>query len=191
MTLKDVPRPPMRLRCELCGDHYHEEPDPLEEAWMGLRCPGALASNLEQAEFLQALTDAYARWVQNQSEVLDNREEWLAERKRLWYERKRSEATHGQLIDDCDKTTRELSEHMPWNKVNSSTPVETILDMIEADLIEEASFLTVGEKHIQVPSPPITPNPELTKNLSPLIAKEHRASQAEDMLLYFGDKDES
>lgn len=87
-------------RCLLCGDAFHDSPD--TEGWMGLICPGASATEKQAEVFLCSLAKAYAEHIAAEFEVLN---EMIAERRRIWYERTRTDVTHEVLQADCNVRT--------------------------------------------------------------------------------------
>lgn len=97
----------MSDKCELCGDTYHAEPDP-EPGWAGLICPGDNADESAKWEYRQALTDAFAEEVKEQSLRVNQ----LIDRKDKWYARERTDVTHGELQDDCDKRVPEVQREI-------------------------------------------------------------------------------
>lgn len=69
---------------------------------MGLICPGASATEEQAEAFLASLAKAYAEHIAAEFEVLN---EMIAERRRLWYERTRTDVTHEVLQADCNVRT--------------------------------------------------------------------------------------
>jgi hypothetical protein len=91
------------MKCELCGDEYHEQADTRADHF-GYVCPGAIASQEERDAYIQAVGVAYLNLL---SEV-EHYKDTIEERKRLWYQRERSEVPHEQLQADCDERVQEI-----------------------------------------------------------------------------------
>lgn len=81
-------------RCELCGDVYHTQPDPEDQKWMGLRCPGAEAPQEAKDAFRTALAEAYAAEVRRQAmQLLKEDPDYIDRRHAQWQARTRPDGT--------------------------------------------------------------------------------------------------
>lgn len=86
--------------CSLCGGEFHEEPD--TEGWMGLLCPGSSATEEEAEQFLSDLAQAFAAHM---AEEFEKHNDWINERRDLWYKRERTDVTQEELQANCNQLT--------------------------------------------------------------------------------------
>lgn len=147
----------MSARCRLCGDAFHADPD--TEGWMGLVCPGDSATAYEADAFLSRLTEAYATHIAAEFSVLHAE---IAERRRRWYERTRTEVTPERLQADCDERTDvELSRQR------------------REEVFQSYGDLEIDFPHLTVPGK-APPRP-------PLVRSGRDKTESEDALLYLGE----
>lgn len=93
----------MADKCELCGDKAHSEPDTRKDQF-GLICPGSAASQEERDTYIQALGEGYLTLLTEVEHYKDT----IEDRKRLWYQRERSEVSQDELQADCDVQVAKL-----------------------------------------------------------------------------------
>jgi len=143
-------------RCELCGDKYHEDPDP-QAGWADLRCPGANAPEVLKHEFSRQLSEAFSKWVREQALEAANEAEKLAEdifaRKQEWYRRNRTEVTHDELQADCDKRVPEVRAELTRAEAENRAeldidPAHTTVPLEpENDPSKRPAFIRTAARH--------------------------------------------
>lgn len=119
-------------KCELCGDTYHEGWDDRMDQF-GMVCPGAHAGEREREIYIRAVTAGYLKLLTE----IDHYKDTIEDRKRLWYERTRSDATQEELQADCDQRVQEVGERVPVE------PSELIIDL--SDVIDPPHLTVPGE----------------------------------------------
>jgi hypothetical protein len=123
----------MSQRCELCGDTFHQEPDTRQDQF-GQYCPGAGADQEQRDTYVQAVMEGYLNLLTVEA---DHYADEIERKKRLWYDRTRSEATHEELQADCDQRVQEVGERVPVE------PSELVIDL--SDLIDLPHLTVPGE----------------------------------------------
>lgn len=123
----------MADKCELCGDDFHQEADARIDQF-GLTCPGSAADQDTRDAYITAVMGSYLNMLM---EAADRHADAIEERKKLWYQRTRSDATHEELQADCDERVQEVGERVPVE------PSEFVIDL--SDLIEPAHLTVPGE----------------------------------------------
>lgn len=170
----------MAERCELCGDDWHAEAD--TEGWKGICCPGAHASQEQRDEFIQKLGPAYLEHLLAEAEEYANA---IGERKRRWYERERTEVTHGELQTDLDTRVEDAKDAQPWLRVGPSTPDEVIAAQLKAD--ELSRGFEVDPPHLAVPMRPTVHDHAPGDPLVELTPEQKR--QEYDAMMFVKDDD--
>jgi hypothetical protein len=151
-------------KCCLCGDAFHLEKDTRTDQF-GQTCPGALASQEQRDHYIQAVMEAYLNLLTAEA---DHYADEIERKKRLWYDRTRSEATHEELQADCDERVQEVGERVPVE------PSELVIDL--SDLIDPP--------HLTVPG-------EVPEKRSPLIqVSEKDRTEPNDAALWLGTQEE-
>lgn len=159
--------------CELCGGDYHAQAE--TEGWQGLCCPGALASQQDRDSFIQALGVAYLEHLTQEAEDYANT---VGERKRLWYQRQRTQVTQPELQADADTRVEQAKAAQPWLRVNSFTTDEKVASLLKADELDEG--FAVDPPHL------VVPDPKISKGLPKLTEEQKRSDY--DAALYINDE---
>lgn len=150
-------------RCALCGDIFHQEPDTRQDQF-GQYCPGNGADQQQRDTYIQAVMEGYLNLLTVEA---DHYADEIERKKRLWYQRERSEATHEELQADCDTRVQEVGERVPVE------PSELVIDI--SDLIDPP--------HLTVPG-------EVPEKRSPLIeVHEKDRTEPEDAALWLGTQE--
>ena len=153
----------MSQRCELCGGASHPSPDTQQDQF-GLICPGPTAAQEEQDTYLAHLVSAYLNLLTTEAENYANT---IGERKRLWYERTRSEVSQEELQADCDHLVQEVTKSPSLNPSALSTP----------------ESLEIDPPHLTVPG-------EVPQRSTWITATHRTKAQPEDALLFMDTRDD-